>query len=237
MATATLVSGHSQPLPEIVYRQLRSAILNGMFPPGSPLRQEEIAQKLGVSRNPVREALPRLESEGIVVLSPRRGYTVAQLEPSEIRDVFALRTLLETELVRRAVELKTHADDDRILSILDQMTQLAAQAQDVDRVRWFDLNLEFHDALMLPARYPHHMKALVQSRGVLEVYIRTEVKLTGDLDQAQREHLEMAQAFIAADGDLLVALTRQHSEHTRSRLLTGLAKTSLGSALGNPKTA
>lgn len=211
-------------LPEIVYRKLRDAILNGVYAPGAMLRQEEVAALLGVSRNPLREALPRLESEGIVVLYPRRGYAVVKLDPAEICNVFDLRILLETDLVSRSVKLKTKADEQRVQAILDEMAQLAEQAETADRVRWFDLNLRFHDALLLPADCPHHMKALAQSRGALEAYIRAEVRLTGDLTQAQKEHSQMVEAFHAGQEERLVQLTRAHSEHTRDRLLRGLAK-------------
>ncbi|WP_170975331.1 GntR family transcriptional regulator [Martelella alba] len=211
-------------LPEIVYRKLRDAILNGVYPPGAMLRQEEVAALLGVSRNPLREALPRLESEGVVVLYPRRGYAVVKLDPAEIVNVFDLRILLETELAGRSVKSKTHTDEQQVQAILDEMASLAEQAETADRVRWFDLNLRFHDALLSPAHCPHHMKALAQSRGVLEAYIRAEVRLTGDLAQAQTEHTRMAQAFYAGQGESLIRLTREHSEHTRDRLLRGLAR-------------
>ncbi|TCL05172.1 GntR family transcriptional regulator [Sodalis ligni] len=228
MPSVMLAGGSAMPepmsLPEIVYRKLRDAILNGVYAPGAMLRQEEVAAQLGVSRNPLREALPRLESEGIVVLYPRRGYAVVKLDPTEICNVFDLRILLETDLVARSVVLKTKADEQRVQSILDDMALLAEQAEAADRTRWFDLNLRFHDAMLLPARCPHHMKALAQSRGALEAYIRAEVRLTGDLNQAQREHAELTLAFISGDKDRLIRLIREHSEHTRDRLLRGLPR-------------
>jgi DNA-binding GntR family transcriptional regulator len=190
---------------------------------------------LGVSRNPLREALPRLESEGIVTLFPRRGYTVATLDPSEIHDVFDLRILLETQLVHTAAKMRSKSDSERVQAIINEMASLVAEAETVDRAQWFDMNLQFHDALMLPAQRPHHLKALKQSRGALEVYIRTEVRLTGDLNQAQREHSIMADTFVAGDADLLVKLTRMHSENTRDRLLDGLSRT-INAALLNSST-
>src|ERR1700678_483212 len=88
------------PLPHQVYHQVRRAILNGFFVPGQMLRHEEVAAILGVSRSPLREALPRLEAEGMVVLHPRRGYAVVSLDPTEIAELFDLRILLEVELAR-----------------------------------------------------------------------------------------------------------------------------------------
>lgn len=209
-------------LPEIVYRELRKAILNGVFVPGQMLRQEEVATRLGVSRSPLREALQHLEAEGIVVLHPRRGYAVAALDPAEIAEAFDLRSLLETELARRSIQRRTEADIARVYAILTEMAPLAAQASGADLARWFELNTDFHNALLAPAKCPHHMRALENTRGLIETYIRTEVRLTGDLHQAQQEHLQLSQAFVAGDAAVFVELIRQHSEHTRDRLLVGL---------------
>ncbi|WP_439590604.1 GntR family transcriptional regulator [Hydrogenophaga sp.] len=211
-------------LPEIVYRELRKAILNGVFVPGQMLRQEEVAARLGVSRSPLREALPRLEAEGMVVLQPRRGYAVATLDPEEISEAFDLRRLLETELAQRSIRRRSESDIARVYAIISEMGILAAQSDEADRAHWFELNLSFHDALLAPAKCPHHMRALENLRGVIESYIRTEVRLTGDLHQAQQEHLQMAQAFVNGDEANFVELTRAHSQHTRDRLIEGLTR-------------
>src|ERR1700737_928702 len=73
-------------------------ILSGAFPPGLVLRQEELSRRFGASRVPLREAMPRLEVEGLVVLRPRRGYAVRSLERSEIREIFELRAVVEEHL-------------------------------------------------------------------------------------------------------------------------------------------
>lgn len=212
------------PLPEIVYRQLRDAILNGVFTPGQMLRQEEVASRLGVSRSPLREALPRLEAEGMVVLQPRRGYAVATLDPEEISEAFDLRALLETELAQRSMARRNEADIARVYGIISEMAGLASATSDAEVARWFELNLNFHNALLLPARSPQHMRALENLRGSIEAYIRTEVRLTGDLAQAQQEHSQMAQAFVNGDTSTFLALTREHSQHTRDRLLEGITR-------------
>jgi DNA-binding GntR family transcriptional regulator len=209
-------------LPEHVYQELRKAILNGVFAPGQVLRQVEVASRLGVSRSPLREALPRLEAEGIVVSHPRRGYTVATLDPDEVGEAFDLRRLLETELARRSIVKRNSGDIARVYSVLDAMSQLAEQPPGVVDVAWFELNTKLHKALLEPAGRPHHLRALENSCGLIESYIRTEVRLTGDIVQAQQEHTELAQAFVSGDPDEFVRLIQQHSKHTRDRLLRGL---------------
>ena len=214
--------GPAETLPSIVYKKLRDAILNGAFAPGQMLRQDDVAAKLGVSRSPLREALPRLEADGIVVLHPRHGYAVASLDAKQITEVFDLRCLLETELARRSIQKRTESDIAQIYAIISEMTPLSEQGDADSNARWFDLNSKLHAALLAPADCPHHMKALAHSRNLIESYIRTEVHLTGDMRQAQEEHALMAKTFVLGEIGQFVELTRQHSEHTRDRLLSRL---------------
>lgn len=222
-STLTIASNPGASLPEFVYSELRRAILNGVFRPGQMLRQEEVASLMGVSRSPLREALPRLEAEGIVVLHPRRGYAVAELRPEQVKEVFELRVLLESQLAMHAIKRRTEADIARVYEIAGEMRQVVESASDEKaRVAWSDLNISFHDALLEPAQMPFYMRALATARGVIEAYIRAEVRLTGDLHEAQQEHAQIAQAFVNGDADGFVHLIEQHSLHTRDRLLRGL---------------
>lgn len=223
----TLYNRTTESLPDLVYGKLRSAILNGLFAPGQMLRQEEVAQKMGVSRSPLREALPRLEAEGIVVLHPRRGYAVAELRADDINEVFELRVLLESQIATKSVAKRTEADIARVYEIANQMRQISeSPTREEDFANWFDLNLQFHDALLRPGGLPHYMKSLATAHGCIEAYIRAEVRFTGDFHQAQVEHGQLAQAFVNGNTAQFIELIEQHSYHTRDRLLVGL---------GNPK--
>lgn len=210
-------------LHEVAYRELRNAILNGVFSPGQVLRQEEVANRLGVSRSPLREALPRLESEGMVVLNPRRGYSVAKLEAEHIIEAFELRTLLEQELGRHAIRRRTNAEIAEVYSILAAMGT-AAELSEEDMNQWFELNAQFHLALFASANRPQYMRALNGTRGAIECYVRAEVRLTGDLTEAQAEHSEIARAFATGDEEGFLSLIREHAFHTKNRLLSGLER-------------
>jgi DNA-binding GntR family transcriptional regulator len=210
------------PLPDQVYHQVRRAILNGFFVPGQMLRQEEVAALLGVSRSPLREALPRLEAEGMVVLHPRRGYAVVSLDPTEIAELFALRILLEAELARHAIERRQAHDVECVRTIVAEMNDPALLTSDESRLAWFALNNRFHDALLKPGGHRHHLRALENASSLIEPYIRMETNLTGDFRQAQQEHREIADAFAIADATHFQRLIRKHAENTRSRLLMAL---------------
>src|ERR1700758_3320099 len=99
-----------QTVSETLYSRLRDGILTGTFPPGSVLRQEELSPRFGASRVPLREAMTRLEVEGLVVLRPRRGYAVLSLDRSEIQEIFELRAAVEEHLASVAAQSRTDND-------------------------------------------------------------------------------------------------------------------------------
>lgn len=206
-------------LPDRVYAQLRQAILSGVFRPGDVLRQEEIARSLGVSRAPLREALPRLEAEGVVVLNPRRGYSVVSLDPAEIEEIFELRALVEARAARVATERRSAQDVERVRALYERMNSPDATA---DMNQWFELNMRLHEALMAPSGLKHFVRTASSLRAVVEPYIRVEVRLTGDVVEAQAEHLGLIEAFAAGDAQRVGQLTAEHTQHTAARLVRAL---------------
>lgn len=205
-------------LPEAAYHQLKDAIHNGALKPGEFLRQEELARKLGISRAPLREALPRLEADGMIVLRPRRGYSVVALDAEEIGDIFDLRSTLEERAVRAATARCLPQDVQKVLGILNMMKEITPVTPE-ERRRWSDLNLQFHDALAAASGRRHMARMVSSLRSLVEPYIRYDVKMTGDVAQADQEHEELAHAFAAGNVDLAGNLIRQHIQSTADRLL------------------
>ena len=208
-------------LPEVVQHDIREAIINGVFKPGDVLRQEDLARRLGVSRAPLREALPRLEAEGIVVLHPRRGYSVVSLEPDEIEEVFDLRELLEVRAADLATKRRSEHNVAEVYAILAQMAEVDAKSLS-GMARWFDLNWQFHDAIIKASGHGHLAKILSNLRIKLEPYIRVEVAFTGDVNQANEEHRDIAAAYMAGQPEMVAQLVQSHIRHTASRLLNAL---------------
>ena len=112
---------------------------------GQPMRQEEIARQLGVSRLPVREALNRLATEGLVELKPRRGFFVTSLDADEIEDIFDMRALLESRAGKLATERRTLADSDALDTIVRELD--SALDGPIKFELWAELNLRFHTRL------------------------------------------------------------------------------------------
>ena len=210
-----------QTVSESVYGQLREGILTGTFPPGSILRQEELARRFGASRVPLREAMTRLEAEGLVVLRPRRGYAVPSLDRSEIHEIFELRAIVEEHLGSVAAKMRTADDLAMVAKALRGMKE--ANAQRPSRTDdWLNANTEFHACLLASAHRRHASRFAAILRDQVEPYIRIEIHLTKDVTQAEIEHHAMYEALVAGNARQLRRLCRQHCENTASRLIKAL---------------
>jgi DNA-binding GntR family transcriptional regulator len=197
-------------------QQLRCAIISGQIPDGSPLRQDALAEELGVSRIPVREALARLEAEGLAVSYPHRGYFVTALSRDEILELFELRTLLEPELLRVAIANMTPAD------IKNAEAVLKSYELDVDRAEissWGEHNVRYHMALYGPSQ---RRKTLEIVRGLLvntDRYTRMVLTLGTGVDQAKEDHGGLLALCRSKAVNQAVALLRDHIQRARSDLL------------------
>src|SRR5688500_5046311 len=126
---------------DLALEEMRERILRGEYPEGSALRQDALANDLGVSRIPVREALRQLEVEGLVTFSPHAGAVVSTLSLDEIAELFELRAMLEADVMRKAVPNLTRDDLDRAATILEAYD---AAFEEGDVSEWGALNWEFH---------------------------------------------------------------------------------------------
>jgi DNA-binding GntR family transcriptional regulator len=196
-----------QSVVDQVYRAVRGAIVAGELPRGARLRQAQLASQLGVSRTPLREALRRLATEGLVVLEANRGATVATHDLADMRDAWLARLALEPGAAQLAAERGTAA------ALGDMMRAIAAQrthADDPDRS--FEANREFHLALVAAAGNPHltrFAEMLWVPRIGIFIY-RTQVddgeRVLGWAD----EHERILEAVSAGDAERADRLTREH---------------------------
>jgi DNA-binding GntR family transcriptional regulator len=111
---------------DLVLTSLREAILAGVLSPGARLRQEDLAERFGTSRIPVREALRALEYEGLVSSEPNRGFTVTELDADDVEEVYDLRIVLEGHAVRVALPLLTDEDITELDALFEAMTNAAS---------------------------------------------------------------------------------------------------------------
>ena len=194
--------------PESLVTRLRNDILRGGLEPGLPLRQDEIAARCGVSKIPVREALLQLVAEGLVVLQPNRGFTVAGLQPQEAEEILEIRAALECQAMRDAMPKMTDADVARAGVILDQAE--ATDALD----RWSDLNWEFHAALYAPAKRKRLLDLIRQVSNPTDRYIRVLISNANYRGRAEREHRAILSACDVRNAEAAAALLDQHIRQT-----------------------
>jgi DNA-binding GntR family transcriptional regulator len=208
-------------LPDLAYGALRDAIVRGRFDFGEPLRQEELAAELGISRLPLREALRRLEAEGLVVMRPRRGYVVAEFSRAEIDEVFAIRALLEAEAGRRATERRGGAETKALKALLRQLEEAGA-AKPLDAEAFARANSAFHDFFVDLGGGPLLARMLRVLRAAAERYTRLSVSLATEIEASQSEHRAIVRAFAAGDAESVGLLLEAHCRNTARRLLAHL---------------
>jgi DNA-binding GntR family transcriptional regulator len=192
---------------DLAVESVRERILNGAYPEGAPLRQDALAAELGVSRIPVREALRQLEAEGLVSFQPHYGAVVSSLSLAEIDELFALRALVETELIRYAVPRLSAQDLRAAGEILDAFD---AAFRSGDTAEWGTLNWRFHAALLLPARRPLSMGVAQTLHRQSERYTRLQLVLTRGETRASGEHREILAAASARDAERTAVLLGEH---------------------------
>lgn len=208
-------------LPDVVYNRLRAAILAGEYRPAQILRQEELAFSLGVSRAPLREALPRLVADGLVVSQPRRGYVVRQLSESEVVEIFDMRMLLEGPAMAYATQARTRRDVSDVEALLLRLEAIRPNTEDETKY-WTELNFALHDRMLAPCPRETLKKTIRSLRATVEPHVRLEISLTADLSEADREHRALFKAFSQGDDSTVAELSREHFVETKLRLIQAL---------------
>jgi DNA-binding GntR family transcriptional regulator len=150
--------------PDLIAESLREEILRGDLAPGQPLRQEELAARFGVSRLPVRDALLRLEAQGLVHVYPNRGAFVISLSVDEVREIYEMRILLEGDIIERAVPRMTADDWRRIEAAHAEATRSAGGPE------WIEGDWRFHRALYEPAGRSHQLATIDNLRSTVARY-------------------------------------------------------------------
>jgi len=192
--------------------RLRERILSGQLAGGVQLRQERIATEFGVSRIPVREALSRLEAEGLVTREHHRGCIVSTHSFADLDESLEIRIGLETRAVRLAIPRMKAADFAAIADVLDRYARATTPAQ------WSELNLDFHLALYRPSGMPRLVRMIEDLIRGTERYIRVYVSFVVGRDQPLEEHRRILRACRERDVAKAVKLLEAHIEATQRAL-------------------
>ena len=214
--TTRVAPARRRGLADEVADSIRDAIFSGAYELGAQLREVELAAALEVSRGPVREALLRLEREGLVRSAWHRGATVMTLSAEDVAELDSLRGALE----RLAVELVVaHATDDD-LDAIDQAATRMARAGDAHTMVRSDI--EFHDAVYAAAGHRRLREAWQAIRSQVHLFLLTRVGVSTEdyLSHIPDEHRELVAALRSRDSETALRLFAAHRRHA-FELLTG----------------
>jgi DNA-binding GntR family transcriptional regulator len=190
---------------------LRSAIVDGRLRPGDRLKEVELAEQLGISRAPVREALRQLEHEGLVASLPYRATEVLGVSQEEIAEVLVpIRLTIESFAFRNALPLLSDADFDALAQLVAKMRR-AAKRGDLDELAEDDVR--FHDLVIERSRQPHCLQIWRSIEPRVRAYFRRDAPAHAPLDEVADEHDELLQALRGGDEQQLLATLERHILH------------------------
>ena len=210
-----------RPLTDVVFERLHDAIIDGRLKAGQWLRQETLAQELGVSQMPVREALKRLVAEGLAVRIPYKGVKVVEFSPEDIVDICTVRLVLEGLAVRLATPLITDEELKRLKENLREQEGYTSQDQIARRRQ---LNTEFHLSICQASGRRYLVRLLEMlwrwfpSVMLYEGAFRQEELLPARMDREMREHWAMLEALERRDAQQAEEETRRHIRNLSQEL-------------------
>jgi DNA-binding GntR family transcriptional regulator len=199
---------------EALARQLRAGIQRGEFPPGSRLRQADVARRFGVSTTPVREAFALLQAEGLLQIDPHRGAFVFSPSEKDVSEYYEIREVLEDLAVSLAVERIT----DEVLRELGVMHQEMLKTE--DPATWAGINDRFHLRIYQAADHPRLSGIILNLREASSAYLQMCLSAGGRRIAADHEHASILEALRAGNATEARAATREHLRRTFEAVIT-----------------
>lgn len=218
-ALASESASDSRLLREKVYDQLRADMISCRLAPGTDIRENELALRFGVSKSPVRDALMRLEREGLVITLPRQGYRVAPVSVADVQDMFHLRDALERACMERIVR---RASDEQ-LAQLDRFRTFDGATWDGGFVAY---NRDFHHALARMAGNARMRDQLIDLIDQMERAVQLSLSSLkkGDPQSLVDEHRQIIDALQAREAARAQRLASRHVAAAGKRVMQALSR-------------
>lgn len=207
-----------QTLSEQIYMIIRNRIVSGELAGNDPIRQDAMAQELGVSKIPLREAFARLERDGLLKAITNRGFFVPPLHTSEMEEVYALRLKLEPEAAARACKFATDQDKQNAENLLHRQEEYASP----DKAELVSFNQQFHMTLVRPLHQPITMQFLERISAVAGRYVCRLLETSGRRARAKVAHRALLDAWSAGESEQVEGLLHEHILTTLNSLRTQL---------------
>lgn len=199
------------PIRDKVYKYIKNSILLGEFKAGERLIERELADRLHVSRTPIREALLRLESQGFVKTLPRKGVVVMEITEEEIMEIFTIVSSLEVLIVKLASQKVTEESMEKLRAIIRRIEIAMESDEEVS-----ELHMEIKNALYQTAKSPRLYEMLSDLSDYIQVFSNKGNEIPGRKQVAMEEHMKILQAFCDRQFELAEYLTRIHIENAKN---------------------
>ncbi|MGE5390650.1 MAG: GntR family transcriptional regulator [Deltaproteobacteria bacterium] len=210
-----------KPLRELVLEAIREAIINGTLKPRERLMEIQLAEELGVSRTPIREALRNLELEGFIVMVPRKGAFVADMTFKDIADIFEIRAALEGLAAALAAERVT---DEELEGMERHLVEKADAIARGDMERLVEVDTGFHESIYKASRNERLQGIINNLREQIQRFRATSLAYPGRMKQSLEEHRAIVEAIHARDAVLARQVTQEHIENAEQSMIESIKK-------------
>lgn len=209
-----------QPLRETVCEALRDAIRRGILEPGERLMEVQLAEELGISRTPVREAIRKLEQEGYVIMLPRRGTYVSSVSVHDVKEIFEIRTALES-LAAVLATLRIEPDElEKLRALLTEIEGHIERKDSMEKI--VETDIKFHGLLYQVSRNDRLVAIISNLMEQLARFRTLSMSYPGRLQETLKEHRAMVEAIAAGDEDAARDAAERHMEQAEETLLKAM---------------
>lgn len=205
-----------KPLRDVVFEALRDAILNGVLKPGERLLENQLAEELGVSRTPVREAIRKLELEGFAVILPRKGAYVSKISFKDVREVYEIRAALESLACGLAAE---RAVDSEIEEMERRLIAESDYLDNEDNSLTVETDIDLHELIYKATRNEKLIGLISNLKEQVNRLRSTSITLPGRKKKSLDEHKGIVEAIAEHDIELAQRLGQEHIEHAEQAML------------------
>lgn len=194
-------------LAEEAYARINQMLLEGEIPPNGLVREADLVRRLGLTRTPIREALVRLQAEGVLQAIPSGGYLVVEIDVDDLREVYDVRAVLESHAARLAAQRRTRTDIAQLEDLFEEMERAISAG---DEALLAQLNSRFHETIAIASRNTYLQSMLGNIRNVFERYRRRAVNDPGRRTHSHDEHRDLIDAIRAGDADRAAEIIDRH---------------------------
>lgn len=207
------------PLRDVVFNTLRQEILTGRMKPGERLMEIHLANKLGVSRTPIREAIRKLELEGLVIMIPRRGAEVAQISWKNLKDVMEVRLALDVLTIELACERMTQEEQSQLTLACDNF-KAATKTMDTRKIA--EADVAFHDIIVASTRNERLIQLVNNLSEQMYRYRFEYLKDGSQHEMLVEEHKQMCRCIAQKDKQLASKVVRNHIKNQEDAIIRSL---------------